>query len=147
MANTLVIIQPDGTETREGYAGDEPELEQLQRAVGGLIELVQVTFEGADRIAFINEEGKLKGLRYNQRATDIWHGDFDELVGPLVILVPAPLTLDEKIARAEPKLAKARGEIGQDLGGYSVTDFLADNFTSWTLAECREVAKRLAVQS
>ncbi len=144
-ANTLVVIQPDGTETRTTYTSDEPELEVLQAAVGGLIELVQVGFDGADRIAFINEEGKLKRLPINHRATAMWDGSrFDVLVGPIAILLPATLTLEQKVARATPRLAKARAELGDDLGGYSVTDFLADNFTSWTLAECREIAAQIA---
>jgi uncharacterized protein DUF3846 len=145
--NTLVIIQPDGTETRETYEGNEPELKQLQRAVGGLIELVQVEFEGTNRVAFINEEGKHKRLEHNRRATEMWGYDHDVLVGPIVILVPATLTVEQKVERARSALARARGQIGEDLAGYSVTDYLADNFTSWTLAECDEVAKKLVVQS
>jgi hypothetical protein len=88
--NTLVIIQPDGTETRETYTGDEPELEQLQRIVGGLIELVRVRHDGRDCDAFINEEGKLRGLPINEPATELWAGrHYDVLVGPIAICVPA----------------------------------------------------------
>lgn len=148
--NTLVIIQADGTETRETYESDEPSLEQLQKAVGGLIELVQVEFEGASRIGFVNDEGKLDALEINERATAMYNAGskiFDIICGPLAILVPAPLTLEQKVARAADKLRAARLELGHDLGGFSVTDFLADNFTSWTLAECCEVADDLAVRS
>jgi hypothetical protein len=148
--NTLVIIQPDGSETREPYEGEEPTLEQLQKAVGGYVELVQVKFEGVDRIGFVNEDGKLDELVENERATAMYNAGskiFDIICGPIAILVPTPLTLEQKAARAAPALARARAELGDDLGGYSVTDFLADNFTSWTLAECREVAGLVAVRS
>jgi hypothetical protein len=88
--NILVIIQPDGTETRETYTGEEPELEKLQKAVGGFIELVRVDFEGARRDAFVNEEGRLEGLPMKVRACEITgpYG-YGVIVGPIAILVPA----------------------------------------------------------
>ena len=45
--------------------------------------------------------------------------------------------------KARKKLAKARDALGHDLSGFSVVDFLADNFP-WTLAECRAIAEILA---
>jgi len=53
-------------------------LDQMQKAVGGFIEIVQCHEVEGDSILVINEEGKLEGLPVNQRATnlaDIFEGD------------------------------------------------------------------------
>lgn len=71
-------------------------LEDMQAAVGGYIEYIHI--EGAS--GFINEEGKLRNLSLNRRATKLWHkahgiecddifetiASFDIIVGPLLIL-------------------------------------------------------------
>lgn len=64
----LVVIHPDGTRV-ETRMKQKPELETLQQAVGGYIELVRVRFEGRVRDAFVNEEGALTGLPNNREAT------------------------------------------------------------------------------
>jgi len=74
-----------------------PTLDQLQGAVGGYIETVPgfTKFVFLDRIytrgrAYADEEGKLKGKQYNQRATAAWHEQqkgiigHDSLVGDVV---------------------------------------------------------------
>jgi hypothetical protein len=70
-----------------------PELEQLQGNVGGFIELIPAfnAFEGKPCVAFCNEEGKLRGLQPNSKATVMWEfingkSPRDCLVGPVVIL-------------------------------------------------------------
>lgn len=44
-------------------------LEQLQKLVGGYIQIIELD---AHRQMIINEEGKLMGLPYNQTATDMY---------------------------------------------------------------------------
>lgn len=61
---------------------EEPSLDELQRLVGGYIEFVQVPFP-AD--AFVNEEGKLKGLPFNPLASALYASPSDNIVGTMVI--------------------------------------------------------------
>lgn len=66
--------------------GTDFQLEELQEIVGGLIDC-KMTNDGNDLIIF-NDEGKLLGLPYNDKATDIYQkrvyeGDF--LVGDVLI--------------------------------------------------------------
>lgn len=58
-------------------------LESLQKAVGGLIELIQFP-DGSEMV--INEEGKLMSLAVNKQATEIWLNHYDEdcIVGDVV---------------------------------------------------------------
>lgn len=168
-SNTLVVIQPDGTETREIYTGDEPELERLQKAVGGYLEHIMVLHEGRELHAFINEEGKLRGLDVSARATQIYNDwlrkrereatgvershrhIYDVVCGPIAILVPAPTdgalaaqaNHDAKLDAAREVLSSARADLGHDLAGFSITDLLADNFP-WSLEQCRQIARELA---
>ncbi len=51
-------------------------------------------------------------------------------------LYPGTLTLQTGAAC----LKAARKDLGEDLGGYSVTDLLADNFTA-TLVQCKFIAE------
>jgi hypothetical protein len=66
----LVVITPDGTETRTEYKA-RPPYEALRDAVGGLIERVKVRHEGKIREAYVSEEGLIHGLPYNKTATDM----------------------------------------------------------------------------
>lgn len=97
-----LTLNPDGQGVIVQF--DAPvSLETLQSAVGGYIEVVP----GLDRIqppdklggtvpcvAFCNEEGKLNGLPYNERATKAWADCLnvslddigDMLVGPVIVL-------------------------------------------------------------
>ena len=71
------ILKVDGTE----QVLTDLELASLQKEVGGYIEAVRL-LDG--RLAFINEEGKLKGLPINERASLLYGRD--EIVGAMVIL-------------------------------------------------------------
>ena len=65
------IIQVDGTE--KDVNKEKLTLEYMQEVVGGYIEIV--TFP--DRTMLIcNEEGRLKGLPINKRASEIWYIQF-----------------------------------------------------------------------
>jgi hypothetical protein len=91
----LWTIAVDGTTTSQDF-DRKVKLEELQKVVGGYIEHVPVgkdgKFNGERAVAFINEEGKLKGLAYNKVATDLVNEAspgfkfIDHIVGPMVIL-------------------------------------------------------------
>ena len=53
---------------------DEPTLESAQEFVGGYVE--GVSFPNGDYL-IVNEEGKLKGLDVNEKATKLWRDTFD----------------------------------------------------------------------
>ena len=61
---TALIIRPDGTTYIQETATD---LASLQRLVGGYIEAVHL--DSIDSHAYVNEEGKFRGLRFNPAAT------------------------------------------------------------------------------
>jgi len=98
---TMTVIHPDGTETVTLFTeGTQPSLDQLQAAVGGLIEPVDAfCAEGVQ--AYVNEEGLLRGLPINPAGTAAvkWPvGERDRLtgskvgplVGPVVVLTGFP---------------------------------------------------------
>lgn len=64
-----MIIYPDGRTEAFEFKGDLPELEEMQKVVGGLIELVNPKKE--DWILIVNEEGLLLELEYNDTATGL----------------------------------------------------------------------------
>lgn len=66
-----IVFRTDGT-TQE-VTWSPPTLKQLQDLVGGLIERVTVDYEGKDRDAFVNEEGKIDGLPLNQNGTMLYN--------------------------------------------------------------------------
>jgi len=53
---------------------DEPTLKSAQEFVGGYVE--GVPFPNGDYL-IVNEEGKLKGLDVNEKATKLWRDTFD----------------------------------------------------------------------
>ena len=73
--------------------GGRPTLEQLQGAVGGMIELVRCA--RLDAYLVVNEEGLLKGLPYNGVASYL--ASYTEgrrsvtIVGPAVLATPAEI--------------------------------------------------------
>ena len=94
----IFVITPEGKVTKTVQTG-KPGLKFLQTAVGGYIEIVPhftgFTYEGkrySRGTAYCNEEGKLKQLDPNIRATAAWlaclgKGPFrytPELYGPVV---------------------------------------------------------------
>lgn len=71
MKGTIAYFNADGS-CRIETADQPPTLEQLQQAVGGYIEVVNVIYQ--DRVCqmIVNEEGLMKCLPRNQVATDIY---------------------------------------------------------------------------
>lgn len=76
------------------FPGEGFELEEMQKMVEGYIETVPVALSAAklgeedvDRLVMIvNEEGKLKGLKYNETATDMTMLAQDSIVGNALIM-------------------------------------------------------------
>tara|TARA_R100000278_G_scaffold118812_3_gene99749 strand:+ start:1540 stop:1812 length:273 start_codon:yes stop_codon:yes gene_type:complete len=66
---------------------DKLTLEQLQKLVGGYIQIVPL---GNDKQMIINEEGKLMDLPYNETATklmkEVYEGTTDWIAGDAIIL-------------------------------------------------------------
>jgi hypothetical protein len=86
------IVRVNGTV--EPLVGEGPNgtltLEQMQKAVGGYIEVVR---SGRHFVPWgiCNEEGKCKGLPYNQKASEMWTAAcnatlHDYLVGDIIVL-------------------------------------------------------------
>lgn len=74
MTYRITIFNVDGT-VETMMQPKKPEYDQLSRAVGGYIETVphMTTYDGLTRgVAYCNEEGKLRGLPFNQKATEAW---------------------------------------------------------------------------
>lgn len=73
------IIKTDGTEVE---IGSQPDLDKLQKAVGGYIELVSID---GSAYFYANEEGLLLGLPLNSRATMLVNRP---IVGDIVMMEP-----------------------------------------------------------
>lgn len=66
----MLIYKTDGdVQNSSPRNGTDYQLDELQEIVGGYIEVVYLA-DG--RIMVLNEEGKLRGLAYNQRATALF---------------------------------------------------------------------------
>ena len=83
------------SEPKTKYIDDvEPTLEQMQKFVGGYIEVV--TSADTNSQIVLDEEGKLKGKPLNKEATELYVGeekddtcagwDFDYIVGDVMVL-------------------------------------------------------------
>ena len=89
------LIQPDGRESPYPPAnGKDYTLEEMQTAVGGMIELVRL---GSDGMMVINEEGKLEHMPVNPTANALahqYHAIFEDdvIVGPALVC-PARMVL------------------------------------------------------
>ena len=68
---TVIVIDVKGAELHTP-SNKVPELEWMQGIVGGYIERVHVHYKGKPTWMIVNEEGLLKGLPINQKATDIY---------------------------------------------------------------------------
>jgi len=80
------IIYPNGETLDFETKKEKPSLKELQKAVGGYIELVQL-LDG--NIMIINEEGKLNDLEPNHVATEkAFPKGGDIIVGNAVVLSP-----------------------------------------------------------
>lgn len=80
------IIDVDGsvTEVEPAEGGNTFSLKDMQRIVGGYIEMVPV----GKNYMIVNEEGKMMGLPFNTKATQIFqstHGAYDEIVGTVLV--------------------------------------------------------------
>lgn len=110
MKGQLLIYAPGKDEPVSQALNRAPTLKQLQKAVGGYIELIPqfTTLGGSPCHAFCNEEGKLKGLPINRRATQLWHDALpspgllgeggalvDYLVGPIAVVIGDPALLEK----------------------------------------------------
>lgn len=74
-------IKTDGTVTEvQPKNGTDFKLDELQRYVGGYIELLTLT---NFRYMVVNEEGKVSGLPLNVKASAIYR--FDAIVGDVLI--------------------------------------------------------------
>ena len=65
--------------------GKDFKLEQLQKIVGGYIDMLGI---GGDEIMVFNDEGKLMGLPYNQDATALFRKHYntnDFIVGDVLV--------------------------------------------------------------
>lgn len=65
-------IRPDGTEEHHDTPG-EPSLDEMQKFVGGFIELVTVLYKGKKCHMIVNENGIAEGLPVNETATEIYY--------------------------------------------------------------------------
>lgn len=68
-------------------------LEEMQKAVGGYVQILRMDLDGIPRILICNEEGKLEGLPVNDTVTALVRsaGGFDEIVGDVLICLPEQL--------------------------------------------------------
>lgn len=80
------IYKADGTITETAPSnGTDFQLEELQKIVGGYIEIVGL-FD--NEIMVINEEGKLSDLPINENATELYNevdGFYDYIVGDVLV--------------------------------------------------------------
>lgn len=74
MPYAVIILRPDGTRT-ETIQAKAPEYDQLKEAVQGYIETVP-HLSKLDPYkrgrAYVNEEGILKNMPFNEQATRVW---------------------------------------------------------------------------
>ena len=109
MKGTVIKITSRGEISKEEITSP-PSLKFLQSSVGGFIESVPFFGKvvlGEDQSlrcrAFCNEEGKIRGLPYNEKATHLWYESMGEtyesypdiLVGDVVIICGDEELLDQ----------------------------------------------------
>lgn len=91
MQGKMIILYADGTKTEKVYTGSTPELEDMQEAVDGWLE--KINRKGMNRwldgkqsvpfVAFMNEEGMLRGLPINKQASESFQMG---IVGNVIVL-------------------------------------------------------------
>ena len=82
-----LIIDTDGEETYV-ESKEKPDLKEMQETVGGYIEVVACRYENGRKPMIINEEGKVKSLKLNSKATEMYldlHDVKDYIVGKAII--------------------------------------------------------------
>ena len=72
MTKRIHRIWPDGRHEIE-EAEELPAFEDMQKFVEGWVERVKVLYEGKPTNMVVNEEGLLKGMELNSKATEIYH--------------------------------------------------------------------------
>lgn len=89
MTYELLLIKPNGEEKTVTYE-NEPKLDEYQAMVGGNIEFVNLKFKGKRKDGIVNEEGLIKRLPINHRATKMYQeqNGFSSapIVGTVVVL-------------------------------------------------------------
>jgi hypothetical protein len=97
MGTVIVVPADNDMPVRKWAAEEQPVLQVLQDLVGGYIEAIPGWEEhnGQPCVVYGNEEGKLRGLAPNERATRMWWAMLgrmvdDFLVGDIVIVVNLP---------------------------------------------------------
>ena len=85
----VVVIKTDGSVSLEEMpSGDRESYNYLNTAVAGWIQSVDLDETLTGFTLWVNEEGKLDGLPYNQKATHLWelsYGFTDVIVGNAVL--------------------------------------------------------------
>lgn len=85
-----ILIKVDGTETEISTA-KKPTLEELQKFVGGFIEVVHaIPYEGRIAEMIVDEEGHCKHKPWNEKATKLYHANHitnHPIAGDVVILL------------------------------------------------------------
>jgi len=97
MGQVIVIPANDAEEVRVRETDTQPGLQELQDIVNGYIEAVPhwEQHDGRPCVVYCNEEGKLRELPINMRATVAWYLALgsqvdDVLVGDIAIVVDLP---------------------------------------------------------
>jgi hypothetical protein len=91
LTHLVTIIDPRDPHHHTQEIAKADILEVCQKAVGGWIETVGYfrKFNGRRCTAYVNEEGLLKRLPFNQEATRLWREQYQwatTLVGPIAIV-------------------------------------------------------------
>jgi hypothetical protein len=87
MTKQVVVIKANGEVSAEQVA-NENEYQFLSETLEGWLQAVPLDDDLAGLTLWVNEEGKMNGLAYNQKATYIWeksYGFTDVIVGNAVI--------------------------------------------------------------
>lgn len=84
---TMLVLRTDGTQEEQTFTSREPPLRDLQKLVGGYIEMVPHSFKlkGKPAILFVNEDGLRLQLPRNEQATVLCEG-FHTIVGTAVLV-------------------------------------------------------------
>lgn len=90
MSKTVVVVDTEGNVEVLEKTWDKDSSEEynfLNASVGGWIEAVSLTNDLEGITLWVNEEGKMTGLPYNEKATAVWENSYgftDVIVGNAV---------------------------------------------------------------
>ena len=100
MSGTVIVINPDGSNTRHEWNGaldrdgmpDGPQgAAWMHKLLGGYLELVEVEWEGVMCRGFVDEDGMRKNLPDNMLATalvDRKYIEHSNIIGKMLIWIP-----------------------------------------------------------